>query len=342
MKQVRMSDIAEKLGISVVSVSNGLAGRAGVSDEMRAKIMETAAQLGYGNFGQKEAAPVRQHNIGLLCPERNFGSATSFYINLYRSVSQECEKRGSSVLLELVSYAAEHAATLPRLVTDHRVDALIFLGDVEQNYLQAVLSCGLPSILLDFYRETQPPIDAVLSDNLQGGYTLTQHLLQAGRKRICFVGSIFSTTSNMDRYLGYVRALLQAGIHPLPELRVEDRDLRGSYVPLQLPQPMPDAFVCACDEVAFHLIRQLRELGYQVPQDILVAGHDDSQFAQLCAPPLTAYRVDVDGMAAAVVHRLLSRIDGAQAWSGHCVLAGQLLLRQSTQCPSSAPNSQLK
>lgn len=334
MKQVRMSDIAQKLGISVVSVSNGLAGRGGVSEEMRARILETAAQLGYGNYGQSKRTPAQRRNIGLLCPERFFGnSSSSFYIGLYRSVSQECERQGGSVLLELISYPAEQNAVLPRLITDHQVDALIFLGDVDKRYLQAVATCGLPSILLDFYCEIDRPMDAVLSDNVHGGYALTQHLLQSGRKRICFVGSIFSTTSNMDRYLGYVRAMLQAGSYPSPELRLEDRNELGKFTELSLPQPMPDAFLCACDEVAFHLIRKLKDLGYRIPEDISVVGYDDSQYAQLSVPQLTAYRVNADGMAAAAVSRLLGRLDGVNCSHGYGVISGKLIPRQSSLSP---------
>lgn len=330
-----MSDIAQRLGISVVSVSNALAGRGGVSEEMRARILETAAQLGYGNYGQSKRPAAQRRNIGLLCPERFFGnSSSSFYIGLYRSVSQECERLGSSVLLELISDPAEQNLVLPRLVTDHRVDALIFLGDVDKRYLQAGVSCGLPGILLDFYCQTDRPMDAVLSDNVQGGYILTRHLLQSGRKQICFVGSIFSTTSNMDRYLGYIQALLEAGSHPTPQLRLEDRDAFGKFTELVLPQPMPDAFLCACDEVAFHLIRKLKDLGYRIPEDISVVGYDDSQYAQLSVPQLTAYRVDADGMAAAVVARLLARLDGAESWQGCSVISGKLIPRQSSLLPS--------
>ena len=81
-KRVRMADIAEKLGISIVSVSKGLAGKDGVSEEMREKILETAKEMGYLPPSKSTAAQ-RSTNIGILVADRHFGDNT-FYANLYR------------------------------------------------------------------------------------------------------------------------------------------------------------------------------------------------------------------------------------------------------------------
>ena len=69
--------------------------------------------------------------------------------------------------------------------------------------------------------------DCVLSDNTSGSYMLTEHLIATGRKSIGFVGSVQSTSSIMDRYLGYVKAMLRAGLPIRDDWRLEDRDDRG-------------------------------------------------------------------------------------------------------------------
>ena len=81
-KNVRMADIAEKLGISVVSVSKGLAGKDGVSEEMRARIFATAQELGYNKpVGRQEPAAQRTANIGILIADR-FYNENAFYSSL--------------------------------------------------------------------------------------------------------------------------------------------------------------------------------------------------------------------------------------------------------------------
>ena len=137
---------------------------------------------------------------------------------------------------------------------------------------------------MDFYDDVIAG-DSVQSDNVSGSFQITEHLLQSGCRKIAFVGSVRATSSIMDRYLGYCRALLQAGIEPRADWRLEDRDADGSWIPLCLPKEMPDGFVCNCDEVAFNLVEKLKKEGYRIPEDIAVTGYDDHRFSTICTPP---------------------------------------------------------
>lgn len=328
-KTVRMADIAEKLGISIVSVSKGLSGKAGVSEEVRQKILETAKALGYEPPAPKaEEKPAYSENIGILVADHFFDDNT-FYSSLYRSVLTSCAAAGFSAMMELVSPQAEQNCIMPTLLTNRKVDALIFMGTINRRYLCTAIQSGLPFILLDFYDE-EIGADSVLSDNNGGGAVLTQHLLQTGRTKIGFVGSVNATSSIMDRYLGYVRTLLHAGIEPRPDWRIADRGPDGKFIKLELPQEMPEAFVCNCDEVAFNLVEQLKRAGYQVPRDIAVTGFDDFQFSTLCRPPLTTYRVDVEGMAAAAVEMLKAKLEKRKLMSPAAIMPGAFVRREST------------
>ena len=172
--------------------------------------------------------------------------------------------------------------------------------------------------------------DSVLSDNTSGGYQMTEHLLSTGRRRIGFVGSVQATSSIMDRYLGYCRALLMAGIEPRADWRLEDRDADGKLIQAPLPKEMPDAFVCNCDEVAFNLVELLHREGYEVPRDVAVTGYDDYRFSTICRPQLTSYRIDVDGMAAAVVSQLRRKLNGKAPLAPTTIVPGAFVRRDST------------
>ena len=326
-KSVRMADIAQKLGISIVSVSKGLSGKEGVSEEMRARILATAKELGYQSPARAEPAQ-RSANIGILVADRHFDDS-AFYSSLYRSVVNCCGKAGYNCMLEIVMPQAEETCTMPTLLTARKVDALIFMGELHRRYLSTALQYSLPYMFLDFYDDTIAG-DSVLSDNASGGYQMTEHLLQTGRTRIGFVGSVCATSSIMDRYLGYCRALLSAGIEPRPDWRVEDRGEDGRWVPFQLPDEMPEAFVCNCDEVAFNLVERLKREGYRVPQDIAVTGYDDYRFSTLSNPQLTSYRIDVDGMAAAVVAQLRRKLNGKAPLAPTTLVPGAFVRRDST------------
>ena len=329
-KAVRMADIAERLGVSIVSVSKALAGKSGVSEEMRAKIEETAQEMGYQTLAARGKAPVGGSEcIGVVVADRFFNENT-FYSNLYRELLRASALMGVSVMMEIVMQDTERSRTLPNFILNHKADGVLFMGEMEDRYITAATQSGLPFVLLDFYSDTSPSWDSICSDNVNGGYQLTQHLIQQGRRRIAYVGSISATSSIMDRYLGYIKALLRAGIPPREEWRIEDRDADGLYIPLALPDDMPDAFVCNCDEVASHLVQHLQHLGYHVPRDIAVAGYDDFRFSTACRPPLTSYRVDIAAMAAAAVAQLLRKISGARVDTSSMVIPGSLIVREST------------
>lgn len=326
-KSVRMADIAKKLGISIVSVSKGLSGKEGVSEEMRARILATAKELGYQGPAKAESAR-RSANIGILVADRHFDDS-AFYSSLYRAVVNSCGKVGYNCMLEIVMPQAEDTCTMPTLLTAGKVDALIFMGELRRRYISTALQHSLPYMFLDFYDDAIAG-DSVLSDNTSGGYQMTEHLLQTGRTRIGFVGSIQATSSIMDRYLGYCRALLMAGIEPRSDWRLEDRGEDGKWVPFVLPKEMPEAFVCNCDEVAFNLIERLHREGYEVPRDIAVTGYDDYRFSVISRPQLTSYRIDVDGMAAAVVMQLRRKLNGKQPYAPTTLVPGAFVRREST------------
>ena len=166
-KPVRMADIAERLHISVVSVSKALSGKSGVSEEMRAKVVALAQEMGYESprpYGERTGCT---GNIGVLVSDRFFDENT-FYNSLYRSIVLSGGSEGYTSMLEIVSLQAEADRELPAMIFGRKVDGLIFMGNFAQSYLETVTASGLPFVLLDFHIPGQG-VDCVVSDNLEGG-----------------------------------------------------------------------------------------------------------------------------------------------------------------------------
>lgn len=115
-KTVRMADIAERLGISIVSVSKGLSGREGVSDELRARIRNTAREMGYPIAADAKPVPRTPDSIGILVADRFF-SETSLYNNLYRNLLTSCQHRKLIALLEIITSESERNCVMPTLMT---------------------------------------------------------------------------------------------------------------------------------------------------------------------------------------------------------------------------------
>lgn len=328
-KKVRMADIAEKLNISVVSVSKALSDKEGVSEATREKIKSVARQMGYTPLRTKTPAPNvgATGNIGILVADRFF-TDSSFYASLYRQLSLRCHECGYAALLEIVTEENVAGRVMPAMIQRKKVDGLIFMGQIEPEYITAVIQSGIPYILVDFHDENIRAM-CVTSDNLVGGYQLTRHLLDSGRQKIGFVGSIMATSSIMERFLGYTKALLQEGLTVRMDWVLDDRNEKGEFIPLSMPKEMPSAFLCSCDEVAYNLVQNLQAAGYRVPEDVAVVGYDDYHYALVCKPRLTSYRVDLERMGRVSVQQLLSAIHGTMV-CGKIVVSGNLVRREST------------
>lgn len=326
-KQVRMADIAEKLNLSVVSVSKALAGKPGISEENRAKVIELARQMGYTGVRSTARQSTDLH-IGVLVADHYFAE-NAFYTQLYRSLVLDSRALGMTCLIEIIPPEAEQAAVLPALITDEKVDGILFMGNLEEDYVQMVENSGLPCVLLDF-RLPGRARDCVLSDNTDGGFALTTHLLRQGRTKIGFAGSVLSSSSIMERYLGYLWAMQRAGLAVSDQWRIEDRGPDGRFIPLVLPEDMPEAFLCSCDEVAYNLVTTLQQAGFDVPEDVAVCGYDDYKFASLCRPQLTTYRVDIERMSKHAVKWLHQKINNPKTDASLQIIPGQIIMRESS------------
>ena len=328
MKKPTMREIGKAVGVSAVTVSKAMAGKSGMSEAVREKILQTAQEMGYTYPGSEKTVLTQKPDIGILVPEAFFG-ANSFYANMYKRLVQKLTENGLFALLELVEREAEERLSLPKILDSHRVGGLIMLGQPKKEYCRFIAGQGIPTVFLDFYDE-QASADAVVGDNTYGCYRLTSHLIKNGHRRIGFVGNFRATSSIMDRYLGFCRAML---MHELPireDWIVMDRDAENRLTDrLPLPEELPTAFVCNCDVVARQLIRQLTESGLRVPEDISITGYDDFEMETAAGPGISTFRVDMYAMVDVAVRTMLDRCAGLSKPFGRTVIGGQPVYRES-------------
>ncbi|QDA27160.1 LacI family DNA-binding transcriptional regulator [Paenibacillus polymyxa] len=328
---VTMRDIADKLGISSVTVSKALNDKDGVSEELKERIKTLAGEMGYRfNTVAKSMKEGLTYNIGVVIPERFTGPGQSFYLHIYQQISRALEPYGYYGILHILHREDEEQLNLPRIYYDRKVDGFILLGQVSKPYIELVQTMDQPKMFLDFYDE-HADIDSVVTDNFYGAYELTNYLIAQGHRDIAYVGNIYSTSSIQDRFLGYYKSLLE---HRLPlrnEWVLSDRDDEGSYVEMDLPQPLPTAFVCNCDQVAHNLVHQLIGLGYRVPEDCSVVGFDNDVYATLIVPQLTTVGVDIEQMARTAVDSIMKKISHPGSRFGRVLVQGHIVYRDSVQ-----------
>ena len=329
-KSVTMRDIADALDVSAVTVSKALADKEGVSDEVKLKIKKKAQEMGYRyNLSSKFTKESLKYNIGIIVSEQFFED-NSFYASLYRELMMKLSNTNYCGILEIISKESERICKVPNIFENNKVDGIILMGQLEDNYVKNIATLDVPYMLLDFYREIDP-VGAIVTDNTIGCYKLTNYLISMGHRDIAFVGNIHSTTSIIDRYLGMIKSLLEHNRPINSYWLIADRDESGSFIDLKLPDKMPTAFVCNCDEIAFLLIKKLKSIGYKIPEDLSVVGFDDYIYATICDPKLTTYRVDLKEMAEATVYSLINKIQNPDYILSKKIIAGDIVIRDSVK-----------
>lgn len=328
---VKMVDIAQRLGVSVVTVSNALAGRDGVSDKMRTLICATAEEMGYvpSHNNTPKKPDTQGKSVGILTSERFVGAKGTFYWELTAGISNRLSSANILTVYECITRENERKAVLPNTVTEHRLDGIIIIGQLSRNYIAELADTGIPLVFVDFY-DSRFNVDSINSDSFNGGYILTDYLVERGHKDIGFVGSLNVTSSINDRFLGYIKCLMENNLTYRSEWLLDDRDDTGTlFERLDFPEKMPTAFVCNSDETAFRVISALRTKNVRVPEDISVVGYDNYTVSNICIPAITTVEVDINKMAENAVEIIEKKLSDNDYSAGRCIISGKLIEKDS-------------
>jgi DNA-binding LacI/PurR family transcriptional regulator len=329
-----INDVAQMVGVSASTVSRALRGKAGVSDEVRSKIVEAAAGLGYiASRSASSLASGRTFTIGVIAPYVGrwfFGtvldaaehvlSAAGYDVLLYNLSSQEARKRFFS-----------------ELPVRKRVDAVLSLLIPEQAEGLALRSLGLP--LATTVGAPRPGFTVVGIDDRAGAQAAVRHLVNLGHRRIGMIAGVSGPlhwTAPVERRRAYLEVLAEAGIAYDPALEVDgDFTVQGGEHAmtrlLAIPHP-PTAVFAQSDEMAMGALRALRLHRLKVPEDISVVGFDDHELSEVVGLTTIAQPVSEQGAEAARL--LLNQLDEPKAAApGHVTMPIRLVLRDTTAPP---------
>jgi len=328
--KVTLQDVADAVGVSRMTVSNAFNRPHKLSQTLRATILETATELGYGgpDPSARALARGRSGTVGLLLTD-TLGEAfrdpvsTEFLVAVGDALAER------SLALTLVATAGDN----PPLGQDLPMDgAIVYVCDprVDLDWLQ---HRGTPVVTVD--QTPTKGVPAVNVDDAGGARAGAEHLLGLGHRRI----GILTVGHDLDgrirpaaqRGTGWRKALAAAGVEPLVA-HASPSPVTAAYDAAKelLDRPdRPTALLCFSDVFAAHAIRAAEDLGLRVPEDLSVVGYDDADFASGFRPALTTIRQDVGAKGRAAVTALTALIDGTAPRS-RTLLRTELLVRDST------------
>jgi DNA-binding LacI/PurR family transcriptional regulator len=330
-------DIAALAGVSQPTVSRALSGNPSVSEATRARVLAAAEKLNYKV--DKNASGLRRQQSRTLAllffeePSADGALINPFYLSLLGPMVRCCAAHGYDLLISTQQLSSDWHVDYE---DSRKADGIILLGYGDyiesQPKLRKLIAKGAHFVRWGSAGDAQVGA-TVSSDNEQGGFDATAHLLRQGRRHIAFIGTAEPRYPEFfERWRGYCRALAEEGINVDDALRADAEPSEGAgqaaILELASRGAQFDAVFAASDVAAIGAMHALQHAGRQVPEDVAIVGFDDTPVASLSSPPLTTVRQDARAAAEALVETLLMAIESGDAENR--LLPVKLIVRQSS------------
>ncbi|WP_440113997.1 LacI family DNA-binding transcriptional regulator [Paenibacillus sp. QZ-Y1] len=339
-EKVTIQDIADALGISRNTASKALNDSGNIPEETRNRVIKKAIELKYKQFAYMESEHVltkAPRNIALLT--ENLPNTSHFGSLLISGLEKRISAEGYNLSIHIVREIDQDSLTLPNNFDTSNVDGIICIELFDLNYTKLITDLGIPTIFIDCASNICYPefhADLLLMENEHSIYQVTRNLIESGYNNIGFAGDYNHCKSFNERWVGYHRAMLEAGLQvDLSHCIVDDDRLffsKPGWLNKRVAElkSLPDAYVCANDFIAVELIRALRARNVTVPQDIAICGFDNAPESRIIEPALTTVHIYSNEMGIKAAEMLLSRIDNpAQPYQVSHIVT-KPIIREST------------
>ena len=291
MKGATIRDVARAADVSVATVSRTLNGIAKVARPTRDHVLKIASELDYvPHSGARALSTRRTDTIGVLLPDLH----GEFFSELIRGIDLAARARGLHLLLSSSHGDPAEAAAALRAMRS-RVDSIIVMSlSPSGDSVEPEAPGGGPLVFLGggAHHDRHP---SFVIDNYAGAFAITEHLANAGYRRIAFVSGPADNIEAKERLRGYRAALAETlgeeseWVVPGDFTEQSGREAARGFA----ADGAPDAVFCANDMMAIGCLEGLREAGLEVPADIALAGFDDIPITRYVHPPLTTAAVPI-------------------------------------------------
>lgn len=307
-------DVAAAAGVSHGTVSRVINGGHWVSPQARVAVEEAIRATGYtANHHARSLATGRSNSLAFLLTEsQHLLFADPTFSLLLRGAAEALSQRNQTLVLLVAGTPAERA-NVAHFVSAGHVDGVLLISSHESEpLLDSLLAAHVPTVSCGLPLGHVGDIAAVSVDEAGSAREMTRYLRSKGHRRIAMIAGPADTPGGRYRLVGFREEMGDAFDPTLVEEGDYSMESGAAGMSRILERTRDfDAVFAASDLMAAGAITSLRKAGLRVPEDVAVAGFDDSGLAATHEPPLTTMRQPWDQISAEMVTMLLDVIDGA-------------------------------
>ena len=328
-----IKDVAREAGVSIATVSRVLNDIDVVNEDTKKKVLDAIKKLGYRpNIVARSLKTQRTKTIGILIPD----ISNQLYPEIVRGAEDVSNIYDYNVILCNSDLDIDKEKEYLRVLKEKMVDGVIYMSSsLSDEILDLINELDLKTVLVET-KDKDGLLPSVTIDNVKGCYDSTKLLIDKGLKNIAFIGTDKDTMNAWgDRYLGYEKAMKEAGLNIDPELvYFSSIKVKTGYEGISKFLEMGKKFegvVCASDDIAMGAINALRYNEFKIPEDVSVIGFNDNFAASIFYPKITTVSQPTYDMGSVAMRMLIKLLNKQELEKSHFVLDHELIERESTK-----------
>ncbi|MBP3476123.1 MAG: LacI family DNA-binding transcriptional regulator [Lachnospiraceae bacterium] len=323
-----IKDIANKLGISVSTVSKGLNGASDISEHLRQSVLDTAVEMGYTT---KQMRGKDRRKLCIFVENMDYETPEQFGYDIILGFRQVAFRENYDVTVLPVTPSFQSTEKYDtHMLKNGYVGAFMVGFALQDEWMKQFITTNIPTVLFDNYIKKNPYVGYIGTDSFEGIDDAIVHLMELGHRRIALLNGSANSMISEQRRQAYIDSMTA---HDLPFSEatmpygyyVADsaKDHVGNLLSMGI-----SAILCGNDLIASGVITECKLRGYRVPEDISVIGFDDIPLSTKLNPPLTTVRQDRIELGKSGFYTLHSLINHVSI--SKTMLRPQLILRKST------------
>jgi LacI family transcriptional regulator len=278
-----IKDVAREANVSVATVSRVLNESSFVSEQIKERVFSAVAKLNYQPNAIARSLKIDKTNtIGIVVPD----ITNPYFMNISKGIENIVYEQGYNLIFGSADESPKKEGKLLQLLYEKRVDAIVLAtSGGNEALIKNIHRAGTPIVLVDRRIDCPNNLDLIVEDNIGGAYYLTKTLIEKGHSRIGLVNGDLDTSTGMERFLGFKKALANYNIEHddkftyLGDFSKSEGEKAVRY--FWNLNERPTAILSFNNLMTFGVLLELTRMGKHIPGDIVVASYGETEAAQL-------------------------------------------------------------
>lgn len=327
---MNLESVAARAGVSTATVSRVLNNIDVVRNSTRARVMKAISELNYHpNLHARSLAGGKSRTLGIIVSNME----NPFFLDVLRTLESDAHAQNFEVVVANTDYKSEQLVKSVRIMIGRRVAGLaVIVSEMDPELVRELTDSEIPTVFYDVGRATRN-ISNIRVNYRRGIEQIVDYLHALGHNRLAFIGHHSGLGPTSEREKAFLESVSKFA--PATKwMTVADQDgLEGGRQAAReilASEFEPTAIICVNDFMAVGVLRELRERGIRVPQDISLTGFDNIKLSEFCYPLLTTIHIPRDRIGHLAFQALMPEPAKGKPRGREILIDPEFIVRDST------------